>query len=90
MDMIDEYAYDHMSLVKWYVRHTKSRATNHRIKTIYQRFNVIDILSTGECQCLIFSCGHNAEYGVCCCHIIVVCNYKLQMYMMHYTYWRKY
>ena len=88
--MVNEYAYACISRKKWYVRHTKPKTTNHRVKPMYQRCHVINAISTSQGNFLQCSCDHFGIFGICCRHILVVCDGKVQFDMIHFTFWRKY
>ena len=48
ISMVNEYAYAYVSCTNWYVRHTKPKTTDHRVKPMYQRFHIINAISTSQ------------------------------------------
>ena len=72
------------------MRHTKPKTTNHRVKHMYQRCHVINAISTSQGKYLQCSCDQYDIFGICCHHILVVCDGKIQVDMIHFTFWRKY
>ena len=90
LTMVNEYVYAHVSIIKWHFRHTQPRTTNPRFKNMYQRCHVINIMSISQGLCLQCSFEHYGVYGVCCCHILVICDGKVKIDMIHFIFWRKY